>query len=136
MWSDFVTLSVYIWDNFLWILVSIACFVLQLSNFYYMWVEFFTFFIICEVTKFIFPTRLPRYVELHRLLFSEIIMKTAFFFEQLCVFLWKRVILRDFKGLPENKSSKNTDVIKDLAIVFESSYVALLACQFSFLWRK
>ena len=65
-------------------------------------------------------------------------MKIAFLFEQLFVFLWKRVILRNFKGLPENmmKSSKNTDVIKDLAIVFGSSYVALLACQFSFLWRK
>ena len=42
----------------------------------------------------------------------------------------------NFKSLPENMImlSKNADVSKDLVLVFESFYVALLACQVSLLW--
>ena len=44
--------------------------------------------------------------------------------------------MRNFKYLLENMItlSKNGDVSKNLAIGFESSYVALLPCQISLLW--
>ena len=45
--------------------------------------------------------------------------------------------LRKFKSLPEKMMtlSKNADGSKNLAIDFESSYIALLAYQVSLLWH-
>ena len=64
-------------------------------------------------------------------------MKIAFFFKELFAFLQKTVVWRNFKGLLKDliTLSKNDDVRKDLAIAFESSYVALLTCQVSLLWH-
>ena len=69
--SDLVTLSVYISDNSLWVLVWIAYFVFQLSSFCYMCVEFFDIFHnFLNSQNSIFKQdyqEIGRYVKLHHL---------------------------------------------------------------------